>query len=96
VSNHVRFILHWSCPFEMKWKWMFVNDCKCRSLISIIEFLNMWKDGIYGLNLSLVSHVSLWLSEPYLLNILCATKSFQKYIHVDDDGGGSGDDNNQP
>jgi hypothetical protein len=96
MSNHVRFILHWSCPFEMKWKWLFVNDCKCRSLISIIEFLNRWKDGIYGLNLSLVSHVSLWLSEPYLLNILCATKTFQKYFHVDDDGSGSGDNGNQP
>jgi len=55
----------------------------------------MWEDGIYGLSLSVVSHASLWLSEPYLLNILCATKTFHKYFHVDDDGGG-GDDDNQP
>jgi hypothetical protein len=59
MSNHLRFILQWSCPLEMKWKWLFVNDCKCRSLIPMLEFLNMWEDGIYGLNLLLVSHVSL-------------------------------------
>jgi len=53
----------------------------------MLEFLNMWEDGIYGLDLSLVSHVALWLSEPYLLNILCATKTFHKYFHVGDDGG---------
>ena len=40
-----------------------------------------------------VSHVSLWLSEPYLLSILCATKTFHKYFRVDDDGGGSDIDN---
>lgn len=87
MSNRLRFILHWSWPFKMKWKWLFVNDCKCCSLISMLEFLNMWEDGIYGLDLSLVSHVALWLSEPYLLNILCATKTFHKYFHVGDDGG---------
>jgi hypothetical protein len=30
----------------MKWEWMLVNGCKCRSLSSAaMEFLNLFQDG---------------------------------------------------
>ena len=96
TSDHLKFTMHWSCPFELKRKWFFVNNWKCKSMISMIEFLNMWQNGINDLNLTLVSHVSLWPSVLYLLNILCATKIFHKYFHADDNDGNSdrdGDDN---
>jgi len=30
------------------WKWLFVNECECKSTVSsVVEFLNMFQDGTY-------------------------------------------------
>jgi hypothetical protein len=36
------YVLHWSGPSELKWKWLFMNGCKCKSPIyTSMEFFKM-------------------------------------------------------
>jgi hypothetical protein len=71
MSNHLRGITAMKMSIWPEVEMPFVNACKRKSLTSTIEFLNtsMWQDRIQEVHLTLASHLSLWLSEPYLLNI---------------------------